>query len=197
VTSPRPPEITQLLQGLSRPDGDPQSAEHLFRLVHRELHELASSLMRRERPAHTLQPTALVNEAYLRLAGAARLNWESRAHFFGIAARAMRQILVDHARERAAVKRGGHWQRVTLDEHIDAFAGSDVDLFELDHALSRLASLDERTARVVELRFFAGLTEEEIAHVLGISRRTVQREWWTAKMWLRRELAGEDGSHEL
>ena len=109
----------------------------------------------------------------------------------------MRQVLVDHARERAAAKRGGDWQRVILDEHVDAVAARDVDLFELDDALTRLASLDERTAKIVELRFFGGLTEEEIAHVLGISRRTVQREWWMAKMWLRRDLAGEGGPRGL
>ncbi len=184
------PKLTQLLVELTSVSGrGPAAASRIFELVHGELRRVASDLMRRERPDHTLQPTALVNEAYLRLVDASRVEWQSRAHFFGIAARAMRQILVDHARERAAEKRGGGWQRVTLDEQLDLSADSELDLFELDDALTRLGEMDVRMARIVELRFFGGLTVNEVAQVLEISKRTVQREWWTARMWLRRELA--------
>ncbi len=147
--------------------------------------------MRHERPNHTLQPTALVNEAYLRLVDGTRVEWQNRAHFFGIAARAMRQILVDHARELAAAKRGGGWQRVTLDERLDVVSEGEIDVVDLDAALSQLAEMDVRMARIVELRFFAGLTAEEVAEVLDISRRTVQREWRVARMWMRRELSGD------
>jgi RNA polymerase sigma factor (TIGR02999 family) len=131
-----------------------------------------------------------VNEAYLRLVDGTRVEWQNRAHFFGIAARAMRQILIDHARERAAEKRAGGWERVTLDERLDVISHREIDLFELDDALSRLGEMDDRMARIVELRFFAGLTAEEAAHVLEISRRTAQREGQVAKMWLARELGG-------
>ncbi len=193
MTSAQPPDLTQLLSAASGPNADPGAAERLFAAVQRELRGLASGLMHRERPGHTLQPTALVNEAYLRLVGATDLRWEDRAHFFGVAARAMRQVLVDHARERAAAKRGGGWERVTLDERLNVLARADVDLFELDDALDRLAEKDARAAQVVELRFFGGLTEDEIAHVLDLSRRTVQREWWFAKMWLRHAMSDEPG----
>jgi RNA polymerase sigma factor (TIGR02999 family) len=191
MSQPPRPDLTQLLLGLtSETERDPAAAGRVFELVHGELHRLAANLMRRERPDHTLQPTALVNEAYLRLVDGTRVEWQNRAHFFGIAARAMRQILVDHARMRAAEKRGGGWERVTLDEQLMPNVASEVDLTELDDALTRLGGLDERMARIVELRFFAGLTVDEVAHVLGISRRTVEREWRVAKMWLARELGG-------
>ncbi len=188
--SREPPDITLLLEALASEKADPRAFEQLFARVHRELRQMAADLMQRERPGHTLQPTALVHEAYIRLVDSSHVKWESRAHFFGIAARAMRQILVDHARARAAEKRGGDWRRITLDEHIEAFASAEIDPFELDDALLRLAELDERMAQIVELRFFGDLTEEEIAHFLGVSRRTVQREWWMARLWLRRELGG-------
>jgi RNA polymerase sigma factor (TIGR02999 family) len=191
MSQPDPPDLTQLLLDLRSESGrNPAAAGRVFELVYGELRRAAGTLMRRERPNHTLQPTALVNEAYLRLVDGTRLEWQNRAHFFGIAARAMRQILVDHARERAAEKRGGGWERVTLDERLDVMSHREIDLFELDDALSRLGEMDERMARIVELRFFAGLTAEEVAHVLEISRRTVQREWRVAKMWLARELGG-------
>jgi RNA polymerase sigma factor (TIGR02999 family) len=189
VPDSAPPELTQILLALkAQGASNPEATARAFELVHDELHRLASKLMRGERAGHTLQPTALVNEAYLRLVDGTSLEWENRAHFFGIAARAMRQILVDHARERASAKRGGGWQRVTLDERLDLIAQRDVDVFELDDALTRLADMDARMAQIVELRFFGGLTAEEVAHVLGVSRRTVQNDWRVAKMWLAREL---------
>jgi RNA polymerase sigma factor (TIGR02999 family) len=149
--------------------------------------------MRGERPDHTLQPTALVHEAYCRLIDDSRVGWQDRAHFIGIAARAMRQVLVDHARRRAAAKRGGSWQRLTFNEKLGIAAVSETELLDLDGALRRLADLDERTARVVELRVFGGLTAEETGHVLGVSRSTVQRDWDMARMWLARELGKGKG----
>jgi RNA polymerase sigma factor (TIGR02999 family) len=181
--------LTQLLRSLPADGGDPAVADRLYRAIHHELRDLAAGLMRKERPGHTLQPTALVHEAFLRLVDASRIDFQNRAHFFGIASRAMRQVLIDHARARDAAKRGGDWQRVTLDDRIDALDDSGIDLFELNDALDRLAVEDEQMARIVELRFFGGLTEQEIAKVLGISRRSVQREWWVAKLWLKRRLA--------
>lgn len=158
--------------------------------MYEELRTLATNLMRNERPDHTLRPTALVHEAYLRLlpeAGSSR--WESRAHFFGVAARAMRQILVDHARQRGAVKRGGGLQRVTLDEALVPDAPADMEIVALHDALERLSALDERMGRVVELRTFAGLTMAEIAHVLSVSKRTVDADWSFARKWLSQQLA--------
>jgi RNA polymerase sigma-70 factor (ECF subfamily) len=191
MSQPVPSDLTQLLLDLrSGSARNPAAAGRVFEAVHDELRRAAAALMRRERPDHTLQPTALVNEAYLRLVDGTRVEWQNRAHFFGIAARAMRQILVDHARARAAEKRGGGWERVTLDERLEVLSHREIDVFELDDALSRLGEMDARMARIVELRFFAGLTVEEVAHVLEISRRTVQREWRVAKMWLARELGG-------
>jgi RNA polymerase sigma-70 factor, ECF subfamily len=163
------------------------AARRAFGLVYEELREIAAKLMRAERADHTLRPTALVHEAYCRLVDQSRVSWENRAHFFGIAARAMRQILVEHARARAAAKRGGGWERVTLYDHLGMVADSTLEVIDLDDALNRMAELDERMARVVELRVFGGLTGEETAHILGVTRRTVQRDWRMAKMWLARE----------
>lgn len=193
MTSGDRSQITRLLGELgSKGLDDAETSERVFRAVYAELRRLASDLMRSERPDHTLQPTALVNEAYLRLVGAGGVAWESRAHFFGIAARAMRQILVDHCRRRAAAKRGGAWQRVTLDDELAVAASSDVELVELDDSLTRLAELDERMARIVELRVFAGLSIDEVAHVLEVSRRTILYDWRVAKLWLRNELGTGD-----
>jgi RNA polymerase sigma factor (TIGR02999 family) len=135
-----------------------------------------------------------VHEAYVRLVDGTRLDWQGRTHFFGSAARAMRQILVDHARRRIAEKRGGGWERVTLDEDLGLLAVSDAELLDLDDVLTRLGEHDERMSRIVELRVFGGLTGQEIGHALGISRQTVQEEWKVAKMWLRHQLAEGDGS---
>lgn len=176
------PAVTTLLQAWAR--GDEAAGEQLFPILYRDLRRQAGRYMRRERRSHTLQPSGLVNEAYLRLAGAPDLDWHSRAHFFAIAARVMRQVLVDHARRRRAAKREGC--HVALDD-ADAPAVP-LDLLDLENALKELAALDPRQARVVELRFFGGLDTEETADVVGLSARTVKREWQTARAWLQHRL---------
>lgn len=181
------PEITQLLESLAR--GDSRAADQLLPHVYDELRALAGSFWRQQRSDHTLQPTALVHEAYLRLVGSGLQNWTGRKHFFEVAAMAMRQLLVDHARRRSAEKRGGNLDRVTLD---DSGAADDsrmiIDVVALDCALTRLQQLDARQSRIVELRFLAGLSVEDTAEVLGVSPRTVKLDWQMAKSWLRREL---------
>jgi RNA polymerase sigma factor (TIGR02999 family) len=167
-----------------------EAADRIFALVYAELREIAGGLMRHERVDHTLQATALVNEAYCRLVDQTRIEWDNRAHFFGIAARAMRQILVDHARRHAADKRGRNMKRVTLDDRLGIIAGNSIEVLDLDLMLEKLAKIDGRMARIVELRVFAGLTAEEVARVLGVSRGTVQGDWRVAKMWMARELRG-------
>jgi len=181
-------EVTQILQALSK--GDRYATEKLLPLVYDELRRLASGYMRRERSDHTLQTTPLVHEAYLRLIDQTQVEWKDRVHFFGIAARLMRQILVDHARTRDAQKRGGDLTKLSLDEAVSFSKKRDIDLVELDDALLSLASFDEQQSRIVELRFFGGLTIEETAEVLRISPSTIKREWGLAKAWLRREIAG-------
>ncbi len=176
------PDITRLL--LAWGDGDRQALDELTPLVYQELRRLAESYLRRERGGHTLQPTALVHEAYLKLVDQRGLRWQNRAHFFGIAAQTMRQILVDHARARLAEKRGGGEIRFSLDEAIDASDERADQLVALDDALLALAAFDPQKSRVVELKYFGGLTLEEMAEVLGISRATVIREWRMAKAWL-------------
>jgi RNA polymerase sigma factor (TIGR02999 family) len=163
-------------------------ADKIFEVVYNELRQLASSLMRRERIDHTLQPTALVHEAYCRLVDQTRIDWQNRAHFFGIAARAMRQILVNHAYHHAAAKRGGGWQRVTFDEGLGMGRDSDMEVLEFDDALNKLAEMDERMAKVVELRVFGGMRVEEVAQMIGVSKRTILKDWRVAKMWLNRLL---------
>jgi RNA polymerase sigma factor (TIGR02999 family) len=165
-------------------------ANRLFAAVHGELRRIAGRLMRDERPGHTMQATELVHEAYLRLVDDKAIGWQGRAHFFGVAARAMRQILVDHARERAAAKRGGGLQRVALDDRVGLVGADVLDLLDLDRVLTGLAAFDERMAKVVEYRVFAGMSVEEVALVLGVSARTVHNDWRVAKMWLSRQLAG-------
>ena len=183
-------EVTRLLQELD--EGHAGAADRLAPLVYDELHVLAVHAMRREQQGHTLRPTALLHEAFLRLVGQQEAGWQSRSHFYGIAASAMRRILVDHARRRRAAKRDGGL-RVTLDDSASAVAGADganvLDVIALDDALKRLGALDERQARVVELRFFAGLEIEETARALGISPATVKRDWTFARAFLQRELA--------
>jgi len=159
--------------------------DRLVPLVYDELKVLAAAYLRSERPDHSLQTTGLVHEAYLKLVNAQRSTWESRAHFFGIAAQAMRRILVDHARRRRARGAGGH---ISLDDHLPGASSSNEDLLAVDEALERLALLDARQARIVELRYFAGLTIEQTAETVGISPATVKREWTSAKAWLMREL---------
>ena len=165
-------------------------------LVYDELRKLARDYLRRERADHTLQPTALVNEAYLKLVDQRRVNWQNRSHFFGIAAQIMRRILVDHARSRAAEKRGGLLRKLSLDEANVLPAERAPDLIELDEALKRLAEVFPRKGQVIELRFFGGLSVEETAHVLGVSDKTVMREWQSAKLWLYRELDREGTEDE-
>lgn len=181
--------VTKLLADVRL--GRREALDRLLPIVHGELHRIASAYMRRERIDHTLQPTALVNEAYLRLVNQRDVAWRDRAHFVGVAAQLMRMILVDHARARRAAKRAGDAERVPLDETIAFEKGRDVDLLALDEALERLVAMDPTLARVVELRYFGGLTTRETAEVLGVSTATVEREWATARGWLRRELTRE------
>jgi RNA polymerase sigma factor (TIGR02999 family) len=171
--------------------GDEQALATLVPLVYDELRRLAASYLRRERPGQTLQATALVNDVYLRLLKDSQLSWQSRAHFFGIAARSMRQILVERSRARRAAKRGGKQVRVTFDPGLIAAAPQPVDLEALDDALTRLAEVDADLARVVEVRFFGGLSIEETAEALSVSPATVKRRWALAKAWLARDLGGE------
>jgi RNA polymerase sigma factor (TIGR02999 family) len=182
-------EVTQLLRQWS--GGNAAALEKLLPLVYDELRRRAGAYLRQERPGHTLQPTALVHEAYLKLVGGSSIDWKDRAHFFGVAARAMRQVLVDHARARQTAKRGEGHVRVELDAAgAVAAPARSLDLLDLDRALSRLAAMDERQSRLVELRLFAGLTIEEAAEVLQVSHATVSREWKHAEAWLQREMAG-------
>src|SRR5215831_4763831 len=153
-------------------------------VVYGELRRRAAARLRRERPDHTLQPTALVNEVYLRLVDQRRIAWQNRAQFYGVAAEMMRRILVDHARAGRMAKRSGQWRRMSLRDDVARAAGPDADLLDLDAALTRLAALDPRKSRVAELRFFAGLSLSETGHVLGISVATVERDWQVARAWL-------------
>ena len=175
-------QITALL-ALVR-GGDQQAAIQLLELVYPELRRLAQHYMDRERPGHTLQATALVHEAYLRIFGSEPIEWQDRAHFFAVAAKQMRQILVDHARAREAERRGGGRVRVSLDAVTEVSLGPDYDVIALDETLARLEALDVRASRVIELRFFGGLTEAEAAEVLGISPATLKRDWEFARAWL-------------
>ena len=183
-------DISTLLRAWS--DGDQCALARLTPIVYDELHRLARRHMRRERAGHSLQTTALVNEAYMRLVDYKRIDWQGRAHFFAISAQAMRRILVEHAR-RSNLKRGGGVQRVSLDEAVEVGGGRHADLVALDDAMNALALVDARKSRVVEMRFFGGLSVEETAEVLKVSAVTVKRDWRTAKLWLYRELAGEVG----
>jgi RNA polymerase sigma-70 factor (ECF subfamily) len=180
-------EVTQLLMAWN--DGDQSALERLIPLVHAELHRIARRYMRSERAGHTLQTSALINEAYLRLIDAQQVHWQNRAHFFGIAAQLMRRVLVDFARSRGYKKRGGGALQVSLDETMVITKERGEDLVALDEALSALSELDERKGRVVEMRFFGGLSEKEIAEALRVSLETVRRDWRLAKSWLRRRLS--------
>ena len=180
-------EVTRLLRAWS--EGNEVALARLAPLVDAELHRLAGVFLRRERPGHTLQTTALVNEAYVRLIDDNAVDWQSRAHFYGIAAQSMRRILVDHARRRRRLKRGADGLRVSMAEAEGAGAEHSADIIALDEALESLARFDARKSEIVELKFFGGLREEAIAEVLKISLRTVQREWNLARAWLYRELS--------
>ncbi|TPW11282.1 MAG: ECF subfamily RNA polymerase sigma-24 factor [bacterium] len=180
--------ITATLHDLSL--GNAEAADRLLPVVYQELRRLAGSYLRKERDGHTLQPTALAHEAFLRIIGNGNVPWQDRAHFLGIAAQAMRRILVEYARRRKAVKRGGNPAMVTLNEGMIADGSRSVAFDDLDRALKDLARLNERPARVIELRFFGGLSIEETAEVLGVAPMTVKRDWAIARAWLFREMGG-------
>jgi RNA polymerase sigma factor (TIGR02999 family) len=185
--TPSSQNITRLL--LDWRNGDQSALDRLMPLVYEELRRMANHYMRNERRGHTLQTSALVNEAYLRLVDHENIEWQNRAHFFGVAAQAMRRILVDHARTRNYQKRGGGAQQVSLDEAMTLAGDRAAELIALDDALRELAKMDERKSRVVELRYFGGLSMEETAEALGVSIPTVTRDWNTAKAWLMREIS--------
>jgi len=179
--------VTELLKSWRQ--GDSTALEKLLPLVYNELRRIAARQLRRERPNHTLQPTALVHEVYLKLVGQHRIEWQNRAQFYGVAAQLIRRILVDHVRNRRTVKRGGGALTLTLDDAVSEPARQDIDLVKLDDALLSLATKDEQQSRVVEMRFFGGLSIEETAEVLGISPSTVKRDWAAAKAWLYRDMS--------
>ncbi|HEX8076825.1 MAG TPA: sigma-70 family RNA polymerase sigma factor [Chthoniobacterales bacterium] len=183
-------EITQWLVACT--GGEAGAVERLLPLVYQELHRQAVAFFNREGTGHTLQPTALVNEVFMQLVDQDRINWQNRAQFFGIAAQMMRRILVSHARSRQAAKRGGGQQRVTLDEAVAVAPQRDVNLLAVDEALTKLETIDPEKSRMVELRFFSGLSVEETAEVMGLSTRTIDRKWQTAKAWLHREIAAAE-----
>ncbi len=190
AVAPTQDEVTRLLVRAGA--GDPAAAGDLLPLVYEELRRLADAYMRQERRDHTLQPTALVHEAYMRLVDQTRVRWQDRTHFFAVAATCMRRILVNHARDRGRLKRGGASkpQRIALQDLADTDVVGDVEMLALDDALARLETLDERKVRVVELRFFAGLTVEQAAELLEVSPVTIKRDWEFARAWLLRELTG-------
>ena len=189
---PVPQDITQLL--LAWREGEAAALEKLVPVIYKELHRMAHRYMRGERPDHTLQTTALVNEAYLRLVDSSKVHWQNRAHFFAISAQAMRRVLVDMARARRFLKRGGEVEKVSLDEALAVSQVPGADLVALDDALKTLAEMDPRKSQVVELRFFGGLSTEETAEVLSVSTDIVLRDWKLAKVWLVREMKKEQKS---
>ena len=185
-----PNDVTQLLVAWGK--GDQAARDELMPLVYAELHRLAHRHIKRERPGHTLQTSALVNEAFVRLVDQRDVHWQSRAHFFGIAAQMMRRILVDYARKRRFAKRGGNQLQVSLNEELVAANQRSAEVVLLDDALTQLAEIDERKSKVVELKFFGGLSIEETAEVLGVSPGTVMRDWTLAKAWLRRAMSRKE-----
>lgn len=187
MAAPTREDVTHLLIDWGR--GNQQALDKLLPLVYDELRRLAASYLRRERPDHTLQPTALVHEAYFRLTDQREVSWQNRAHFFGIAAQAMRRILVDHARSHLYAKRGGGAQKLSLDEAMGVPDQQGVELTALDEALNKLETIDPRQSRIIELRYFGGLSIEATAEVLGISPATVKREWSMARAWLHRQIS--------
>lgn len=186
MTTPPSKDVTQMLVDWSK--GSQEALAQLMPLVYNDLRHLAVHYLQRERPDHTLQPTALVHEAYLRLIDQRSVNWQNRAHFYGVAAQMMRRVLVDYARAHRTEKRGGAAPKLSLDDAIGLSDKKEADLVALDEALTRLAALEPQQSRIVELRFFGGLTVEEVAEVMGISPATIKREWSMAKAWLYREI---------
>jgi RNA polymerase sigma factor (TIGR02999 family) len=189
-----PQDVTQLLKAWS--NGEQEALEQLIPLVYHELHRLAHRYMGRERDAHTLQSTALVHEAYQRLIHLQDMNWQNRAHFFGVSAQLMRRILVDYARARRYDKRGGEWRQIPLNEAVALFRDRQTDIVALDDALGALERIDPRKSRVVEMRFFGGLSIKEVAEVLNVSQETVLRDWRLAKVWLLRQLTQNEAGEE-
>jgi RNA polymerase sigma-70 factor (ECF subfamily) len=192
MSSSEPSEITQLLHRLEA--GDRSGVDRLFSAVYQELRNMAAKCFQREAKGNTLQPTALVHEAYMKLVDQKAVDWQGRTHFYAVAAQAMRRILVDHARHRGAVKRGGGQKRLQLDDQLVSGFQPNDDILAVDEALSKLAQLDPRQAELVELRFFGGLSVEEAADTLGISKRAAEREWTMVRAWLRRELSESDST---
>ena len=195
MMTPSSQDVTRLL--LAWRNGDQEALERLTPLVYGELRRMAHRFMRRERPDHTLQSSALVNEAYIRLIDCHQVDWQNRAHFFGIAAQMMRQILIDHARRHARARRGGGLRQVSFEETAIVSVERAAELIALDDALNDLAAFDLGKSRIVELRFFGGLTNEEVGEVMGMTLRTVEREWRKAKAWLRRAISKRDESDEF
>ena len=194
MTAASPQDVTQLLMAWS--NGEQDALEHLIPLVYNELHRLAHRYMERERPGHTLQSTALVHEAYQRLINFKDVSWQNRAHFFAVSAQLMRRILVDYARSRRYSKRGGEWRQVPLNEAVAVFRDRRTDIVALDDALRTLAGIDPRKGRVVEMRFFGGLSIKETAEVLKVSPETVLRDWRLAKVWLLQQLSKGTGDED-
>ena len=190
MKSNRSSRVAQLLETFQ--PADHQTADLLFADVYAELRAIAARYLRRERKDHTLQPTALVHEAYVKLLGQTRVDWQGRAHFLAFAAQAMRQILVDHARRHRAAKRGGNRHRIALDENAVIDSNRNVDVLAIEDALTKLAKLDPRQAQMIELRFFGGLDIAEVAKVMVMSKRSVEREWTMVRAWLRREMSTSD-----
>lgn len=182
-------DVAKLLEELA--NGQHDAADELMPLVYDRLRLLARKLLRHESAAHTLQPTALVNEAYLRMVGQNQVDWQGKTHFFAIGAKMMRRILVDHARRKLSKKRGGGMHRIELADDLCVSNRNDEDVMAIEEALDKLSELDPRQAQIVELRFYGGLTVEEVAEVLGVSKRTVESDWTMLRAWLRRELSGE------
>jgi len=192
--APSPQSVTQLLKAWG--NGEQQALDQLIPLVYTELHRLAHRYMGRERIEHTLQPTALVHEAYERLIDLKHVSWQNRAHFFGVSARVMRRILVDYARSRRYNKRGGEWRQIPFNEAVAVFRDRQTDIVALDDALRALADIDPRKSQVVEMRFFGGLSIKEVAKVLNVSQETVLRDWRLARVWLLRELSQGTANEE-
>lgn len=192
MSDARTTQVTEIVNRITA--GDKLAAEQLFPLLYDEFRKLARRFLKKEAFGHTLEPTALVHEVYLKLVDQTRVQWHGKTHFFAVGAQAMRRILVDHARRRQRVKRGGGRIRITLDEGLAISPERSEDLLALDEALGRLAEVDPRQATIVELRFFAGLSVAEVAEVLGVSKRTVESEWTMVRAWLRRELLSDKTS---
>jgi len=182
-------DIAKVLAAIA--EGQQDAAEQLMPMVYNELHQVAERLLRHESRGHTLQPTALVNEAYLRLIGQTKVDWQGKTHFFAIGAKMMRRILVDHARRKKSQKRGGRFHRIALADDLCVSNSNDEDVLAIEEALAKLEKLDPRQAKIVELRFYGGLNVHDVAEVLGVSKRTVESDWTMVRAWLRRELVGE------